>query len=475
MADGRPADRAREVRARARDAKSKKQLKEIHKLMQRDDVDRIVNACDAGREGELIFSYIYELSGVDKPVDRLWISSMTKQAIKDGFDSCAGQRARRPRAGGPLAQRGRLARRHERDPRRDAPRPRVGRRRRLARPGADADARDDGEARARDPGVHARSRTGSCTPRSTRATPASGSRATRRASSATPSARRRSSRRCKGKDGVVESVERKEQKEIAPLLYDLTSLQRDANRRYGFCARRTLQAAQSLYEGKKAITYPRTSSRYISGDMVPQLKPTAGTLLPIPDYADGAQFVLDLAELPLARVVNDARVERPPRDHPDRRRARHRATSRPTSAASSTSSQALPRRLPPAGALPAHDGDHRRRGGAVPHARQDHARAGWRGVYGLESEEEKIARQEEEGADDSTRRDPAARAGTDRALRRGGGRGEGDEAAAPLHRGDAPLGDGDRRQADRRRGAPRGDEGVAGSAPRRPAPRRSRR
>jgi DNA topoisomerase-3 len=50
-----------------RDAKSKKQLKEIHKLMQRDDVDRIVNACDAGREGELIFSYIYELAGIDKP------------------------------------------------------------------------------------------------------------------------------------------------------------------------------------------------------------------------------------------------------------------------------------------------------------------------------------------------------------------------------------------------------------------------
>src|SRR5438067_414075 len=68
-----------------RDAKSKKQLKEIHKLMQREDVDRIVNACDAGREGELIFSYIYELAGIDKPVDRLWISSMTKQAIQGGF------------------------------------------------------------------------------------------------------------------------------------------------------------------------------------------------------------------------------------------------------------------------------------------------------------------------------------------------------------------------------------------------------
>src|SRR5438552_1470792 len=111
-----------------------------------------------------------------------------------------------------------------------------------------------------------------------------------------------------GKDGIVESVERKEQSERAPLLYDLTSLQRDANRRFGFSARRTLQAAQSLYEGKKAITYPRTSSRYLSGDMVPQLKPTAETLLPIKDYQAAARFVLDLDELPLKRVVNDARV-----------------------------------------------------------------------------------------------------------------------------------------------------------------------
>src|SRR5205085_5362368 len=112
-----------------------------------------------------------------------------------------------------------------------------------------------------------------------------------------------------GKDGTVELVERKEQSERAPLLYDLTSLQRDANRRFGFSARRTLQAAQSLYEGKKAITYPRTSSRFLSGDLVPQLKPTAGTLLPIAEYAAAARYVLDLQQLPLGRVVNDARVD----------------------------------------------------------------------------------------------------------------------------------------------------------------------
>src|SRR5213079_2662002 len=112
-----------------------------------------------------------------------------------------------------------------------------------------------------------------------------------------------------GRDGTVESVERKEQSERSPLLYDLTSLQRDANRRFGFSARRTLQAAQSLYEDKKAITYPRTSSRWLSGDLVPQLKPTAATLEPIDDYREAARFVLGLAELPLGRVVNDAKVD----------------------------------------------------------------------------------------------------------------------------------------------------------------------
>src|SRR5205823_7049711 len=91
-----------------------------------------------------------------------------------------------------------------------------------------------------------------------------------------------------GRDVTIEKLEQKEQSERPPLLYDLTSLQRDANRRFGFSARRTLQAAQSLYEAKKAITYPRTSSRYLSGDMVPLLKPTAETLEPIGDYAAAA-------------------------------------------------------------------------------------------------------------------------------------------------------------------------------------------
>ena len=133
------------------------------------------------------------------------------------------------------------------------------------------------QARARDPGVRAGAllaRAGDLRPSLrgplVRGATRRGSRTDERADEVVA--------RSRAQDGVVESVERKEQSERAPLLYDLTSLQRDANRRFGFSARRTLRAAQSLYEDKKAITYPRTSSRYLSGDLVPQLKPTAATL-----------------------------------------------------------------------------------------------------------------------------------------------------------------------------------------------------
>jgi DNA topoisomerase III len=201
-----------------------------------------------------------------------------------------------------------------------------------------------------------------------------------------------------GKDGIVESVERKEQSERAPLLYDLTSLQRDANRRFGFSARRTLQAAQSLYEGKKAITYPRTNSRWLSGDLVPQLKPTAATLQPIEEYAGAARFVLGLGQLPLGRVVNDSKVD----DHhaiiptdvrhdvhtftPDERRIfdlvarRFLAVFHPPARYARTTVVTL-----------VEDERFRTRGKVT-------LDAGWRGVYGLEADADR-QRQDEEDAE----------------------------------------------------------------------------
>ena len=77
---------------------------------------------------------------------------------------------------------------------------------------------------------------------------------------------------------------------------------------YGFSARRTLSAAQRLYEEHKALTYPRTNSRFLTGDMIPEIKPTAEHVGHNPGYAAGARFVLDLDSLPLGRVVNDAKV-----------------------------------------------------------------------------------------------------------------------------------------------------------------------
>src|SRR5436190_7586357 len=299
-----------------RDAKSKKQLKLVETLLKRDDVDRIINACGAGREGELIFAYLYESvfgaspsAGGSKPVQRLWISSMTKQAIREGFA--------RLRPGEQLRDLEAAARsRSEADwlVGMNATRAATIRGRawvggvvslgRVQTPTLAMIVKREREIQAFVPEpyrlIHAR-----FDPRYSGLwfegdeTRIFGD--LKRADQIVA--------KVKGKDGTVESVERKEQSERSPLLYDLTSLQRDANRRFGFSARRTLQAAQSLYEDKKAITYPRTSSRWLSGDLVPQLKPTAATLEPIGEYAAAARFVLGLGQLPLARVVNDSKVD----------------------------------------------------------------------------------------------------------------------------------------------------------------------
>jgi DNA topoisomerase-3 len=310
-----------------RDAKSKKQLKLVETLLKRDDVDHVINACDAGREGELIFAYLYESvfgtppasPEAPKPVERLWISSMTKTAIRGGFEqlrpgvqlqpleSAARARSEADWLVGMNATRAATIR----------GRAWVGGVVSLGRvqtPTLAIIVAREREIQAFVPEpywlVHA-----SFDPRyeglwfdpikaDDKDTPTGQETWLKEAERAQEVVDKVS-----GKTGTVEDVERKEQSERAPLLYDLTSLQRDANRRYGFSARRTLSAAQSLYEGKKAVTYPRTSSRWLSGDLVPQLKPTAATLVDIPEYASAAQFVLKLDSLPLARVVNDAKVD----------------------------------------------------------------------------------------------------------------------------------------------------------------------
>ena len=307
-----------DFRLKPRDAKSRKQLNLIHKLLKREDVDRVVNACDAGREGELIFAYIWETANVDKPVDRLWISSMTKQAISDGFgrlrpgeelqplESAARSRSEADWLVGMNATRAATIR----------GRAWVGGVVSLGRvqtPTLAMIVRREREIQAFVPEpywlVHgtfeAPSRAGYA------GMWFEGDQNRIVSTPEQPGGERADAivAKVRGKDGKVVKVERKEQSERAPLLYDLTSLQRDANGRFGFSARRTLSAAQSLYEDKKAITYPRTNSRFLSGDLVPQIKPTAATLLPVGEYRPFAEYVIGLEQLPLGRVVNDKRVE----------------------------------------------------------------------------------------------------------------------------------------------------------------------
>ena len=390
-----------EFRLRARDKKAEKQLKVIHKLLKRDDVTRVVNACDAGREGELIFAYIYETSGVDKPVERLWINSMTKSAIKDGFEKLRpGEQLR------PLEAAARSRSEADWLVGMNATRAATIRGRawvggvvslgRVQTPTLALMVKREREIQAFVPEpywlVHAE-----FDPRYEGLWFEGEETRLKEAKRAEEIAAKVS-----GAEGVVESVERKEQSERAPLLYDLTSLQRDANRRFGFSARRTLQAAQSLYEDKKAITYPRTSSRWLSGDLVSQLKPTAATLQPIPDYAEAARYVLGLQQLPLGRVVNDSKVS----DHhaiiptdveheldrfsPDERRVfdlvarRFLAVFHPPARYARTTIVTL-----------VEEERFRSRGKIT-------LEAGWRGVYGLESDEDRKARQQEEDSENES-------------------------------------------------------------------------
>jgi DNA topoisomerase-3 len=113
---------------------------------------------------------------------------------------------------------------------------------------------------------------------------------------------------CRGRDGEITKLDKTRRKERPPLLYDLTSLQRDANTRFGFSARRTLAAAQRLYEEHTALTYPRTNSRFLPSDMRGEIKPTAELVGRNPQYAAAARYVAGLDVLPLGRVVNDKKV-----------------------------------------------------------------------------------------------------------------------------------------------------------------------
>jgi DNA topoisomerase III len=296
-----------------RDERSKKQMNAIKRLLAREDISEVVNACDAGREGELIFAYVYEKSGSRKPVERLWLNSMTRSAIEEAFGHL------RPGADlKPLQEAARSRSEADWIVGMNATRAATIRLRssfdgtvslgRVQTPTLAILARREEEIREFKPEPYwvvdavfeaspdrvyeGRYHAG--------ANPRVGDAAAAEAIVAA----------CIGRTGTITKLEKTERKERAPLLYDLTSLQRDANSRYGFSARRTLAAAQRLYEEHTAITYPRTNSRFLTGDLVSQIKPIARLLGSVDSSAYGraSEYVQRLDVLPLGRVVNDARV-----------------------------------------------------------------------------------------------------------------------------------------------------------------------
>ena len=299
-----------------RDARAAKTLKSLHTLMGSTDVDTLVNACDAGREGELIFKLILETApkkAQGKPVKRAWFSSMTAQAVRDAFAHLRDDDEMKPLESAARARSeadwlvGMNATR--------AATTKAGSVRkvlslgRVQTPTLALIVGRDLQIQAFVPEdyweVEATFQTGagpSYVGLWHEATSSKSRMSTAEAAAAIVAA-------TSGAPAVVERLETKPQVEQAPMLYDLTTLQREANRRFGFSAQRTLSTAQALYDQHKMLTYPRTNSRYLSGDMIAQLKPIASRVgAAAPVYADSARFVLGLDKLPLKRVVNDARV-----------------------------------------------------------------------------------------------------------------------------------------------------------------------
>jgi DNA topoisomerase III len=306
------------------------QLRAVRDLLRDRRFDEVVNACDAGREGELIFRYVYELAGCRLPIKRLWISSLTDEAIRAGFaklrpgaelDALAGAaRCRseadwlvgmnatravtvsargRGQSDSPLYSIGRVQTptlaiivRRELEIRRFLPRDYWEVRGLFVPAGTPAGAADKvtatwGMAQPDDKAIR--------------------TRLAERAVADSIAARGQSA--AGGPQGpVVERLRQKRLREPPPLLFDLTSLQRTANRRFGLPATATLAAAQALYERHKILTYPRTDSRHLTSDMAKELPKLFGALAALPDYARFAAPLLETPPSPSRRVFDDSKV-----------------------------------------------------------------------------------------------------------------------------------------------------------------------
>jgi DNA topoisomerase-3 len=292
-------------------ATSEARLKQVLKLAKRKDVESIVNACDAGREGELIFRYIMDIGGIKKPVKRLWMQSMTNQAIVDAWEKLRSDEEMRPLADaakcrsesdwlvGLNATRALTCfrSRHGGFNITAAGRVQTPTLAILAAREAEIQAFESSpyfEVHANF-GVSAGEYPGKWIDEAFRKSEANPhGRAERIWDQAVAEAIQA---RCDGKTGTI-SQETKAQTQISPQLYDLTTLQREAP----FTAKGTLAIAQALYEKHKMITYPRTDSRYLPEDYGDTVRET------LRDLASS-----DLGVAKYARMVLEGKAENGPR------------------------------------------------------------------------------------------------------------------------------------------------------------------
>jgi len=277
---------------------SEARLKQVLKLAKRKDVDRIVNACDAGREGELIFRYIMDIGKIQKPTQRLWMQSMTNNAILAAWESLRSDEQMRP-----LADAAKCRSESDWLVGLNATRAftcfnsrhggfNITAAGRVQTPTLSILATREAEIQAFKPapyfevhatfGVAAGEYLGKWIDESWKKDEANPHGRAERIWD--QSLAEDIKARCEGKTGVV-SEEKKAQSQIAPQLYDLTTLQREAP----FSAKGTLQIAQALYEKHKVITYPRTDSRYLPEDYMGNVRETmqdiANSELDVAKYA----------------------------------------------------------------------------------------------------------------------------------------------------------------------------------------------
>lgn len=295
------------------------QLEAVCELLREPRFTEVINACDAGREGELIFRYVYQLAGSHIPIQRLWISSMTDEAIRQGFA--------RLRPGRELEALGDAARcRSEADwlvglnaTRAVTLRHRRGESStlfsigRVQTPTLAILVEREKQIRAFVPDDYWLLKAEFATAAGAKfpATFVLGKLSRFARGELAERVRDRDREHGPAADPVgprVEALKQSKTREPAPLLFDLTSLQRTANKRFGLSAKATLDAAQALYERHKVLTYPRTDSRHLSADMMKEVPKVVGGVGKMADYAAFAQPLLDHPPAMGKRVFDDSKV-----------------------------------------------------------------------------------------------------------------------------------------------------------------------